>query len=101
MKKLYVVTVETEIVVVADDEADAVDAARDASIDFDLDYAAAPMRFLPWGWDGGEIPFGDADEERTVDEWIAAGAAPELTKRMAAKKAQRATEPSGKSQEGT
>lgn len=99
MKKLYVVSIEVEVVVIADDEEDAREAASDALHEmdsFDHDYNVQPMRFLPGGWDGGEIPFGTRDDdddgpEKDVNAWIAAGAAPELTRRMAEKEAKRST----------
>lgn len=100
MKKLYTVMVEAEVVVLAENEEDAQDAAQEAIDDmgsYDLDYSVQPMLYLPCGWTGGEIPWGaqddDSDEpERTVDAWIALGSAPELTKRMAEREAKKASE---------
>lgn len=100
--KLYTVKVEAEYVCIADDEQSAEDAARAAVEDdsFNLEYSAVPMRFLPFGWDGGEIPWPDPGnepgDEKTVNEWIAVGAAPELTKRMA----ERGASPSSRDSQG-
>lgn len=91
--KLYSVKVETEVIVLANDKAGAEGAAREAIHDmgaYDLDYDISPLRYLPFGWQGGELPWVDPDleaPERTVDEWIEAGAAPELSERMAKRKA--------------
>jgi hypothetical protein len=82
-KKLYTVTIEAEIVVVADDAAEAEEAAHDAMSDlssYDYDISATPMRFLPSGWEMNAIPYGenaDDDPDRTVDGWIRAGAGEE------------------------
>lgn len=102
--KLYRVTVETEIVVVAEDEAGAEDAARQAIDDmgsYDLEYGVQPLRFLPFGWSGAELPWVESDDvpEKTVNQWIDEGAAPELTKRMAEQAAARAARVSPQAKE--
>ncbi len=90
--KLYTVTVEAEFVCLAQDEIGAEYAAREALSDGSgVEFRASPLRYLPMGWDGGELPWTDEDcEEKTVNEWIASGAAPELVARMAKVKAERA-----------
>lgn len=78
MKKLYVVSIETEIVVIAEDEAEAEMAARDAALDVESDFAAREMTYLPSGWESDSIPYGDGDDEdqdRTIEGWVNAGAA--------------------------
>jgi hypothetical protein len=80
--QLYTVTVETEVVVLASSESEAEYEARYAvrhDVD-DLDAYAKPMRYMPGEWDRDAIPFGErdpADPNRTIGEWIDAGAAPE------------------------
>jgi hypothetical protein len=90
-KKLFVVTITTEIIVVADSESDAEHLARyEKDIEWaDVDYSACPMRHMPGEWDGDSIPFGDRLEEepdRTVNAWIERGAAPEYKVRTKAAK---------------
>lgn len=98
--KLYTVTLETEVVVVAEDEEGAERAAADALSEmgsYDLCFSAQPLRFLPIGWDGKELPFPDPDleiPEMDINGWIDAGAAPELTARMA-KRARDTKRPAG------
>lgn len=77
MKRLYVVTLSMEVVVVAEGPSEASRIAEVADIDFhSWDGDAVEMRHLPGDWDLDCIPFGDADPERTVGQWIEAGAAP-------------------------
>jgi hypothetical protein len=94
MKKLYVVTIETEILVVAESEEEASEVAEESLRDIDNDQwdkNARPMLFLPHDWEEGSIPFGDrdpSDPDRTIGGWIKAGAAPEyvaLNKKLKAK----------------
>lgn len=96
MRKLWLVKIETEVVVIAKDEDGAGEAASDALYEMshrDMGFDATPLRYLPFGWSGKEIPWPDPDDqdmpECTVDQWIEAGAAPELVKRMAELKAAR------------
>jgi hypothetical protein len=79
-KQLFTVTVEHEIIVVADSADKAEDLAREADIDEEPDFHATPLRYLPAEWEGDSIPYGDRDEtepDRTVKQWIDAGAAPQ------------------------
>ena len=81
MKQLFVVTMTTEILVVAEDAAEAEKLAqREPHVDWgEPDYHVTPMTYLPADWDGDSIPFGHRDEaepDRTVDQWMALGAAP-------------------------
>lgn len=86
-KKLFVVSIETEVVVLADDEREAErEAERIPLGDCTVDYHAAPMAFMPADWDETAIPFGKTGEsERTIGEWVKLGAAPkyvELNERL-------------------
>ena len=79
MKKLYVVTISMEIVVAAESAKEAEEIASNG-IDDTPDYSAAPMTWLPGSWEPNCIVYGNNDNEesdRTVEEWIALGAAPE------------------------
>lgn len=82
--KLYVVAIETEIVVVADSEEEAEKIAMSQQLDLDgWSYQARDLTDLPGSWDDTSIPFGyceSDDPDRTVGEWIARGAAPKLLK---------------------
>jgi hypothetical protein len=78
-KKLFVVTLTTEVVVVADDLDSAEDLALAAERDRQLEPAAraSEMRYLPGDFDLDSIPFGDCDDsdpDRTIQGWIDAGA---------------------------
>lgn len=87
MKKLWTVTIETEIVVVAETQEDAVDTAEDAMSDlssYDYSTHAAEMVHLPSGWDKGSLPWGDNEPEQTTQQWIDAGAAPAYVASQAA-----------------
>lgn len=74
-RKLYVVSVEAEMLVVASsaEEAKAL-AIQEGEFDFyDDAYRADEMTHIPAGWDLDSIPFGlrdDADPDRTVRDWI-------------------------------
>jgi hypothetical protein len=80
-KKLYVVTVETEIVVVAESREKAVEVAQagDWHGYEEYDYKACEMTWLPGGWTGDAIPYSggldDGECDRDLDEWIDLGAA--------------------------
>lgn len=85
-KRLFTVTIETEILVVAESEAEAAKIAEsDVEVEWhDSDYIARPMDHMPTGWDDKCIPFGDRleeDPDRTVGKWMEAGAAPEFAQR--------------------
>jgi hypothetical protein len=81
-KRLFTVSFETEVVVLADSQEQAEKIAQRSvrSIDADQwDASASPMSCMPGGWDGGCIPFGAGDPQepdRTIAEWIERGAAP-------------------------
>lgn len=85
-KRLFTVTIETEIVVLAEDADEAEEIAIDAidGLDSDAwDSHAMPMATLPAGWEGDAIPYGpgvEDDPDRTVGQWIEQGAAPEYAK---------------------
>lgn len=49
-KKLWTVTMEAEVVVVADSEEEARDAAEQAVIDVDLEMHPVQMHSMPCGW---------------------------------------------------
>jgi len=89
-KKLYTVTIEAEVVVVAESPEEAQEEAEQAVIDTELHFHAVPMHSLPAGWSRESIPFGvgvDEDEDRTTQGWIDVGAAPEFTRLNAEMKA--------------
>jgi hypothetical protein len=81
-KQLFTVTLETEIVVLAENLSSAEGAAKEAQRDIDpgaYTIHAVAMRHLPGDWDLQAIPFGDEDKDdpdRTTEQWIAQGAAP-------------------------
>ena len=83
-KQLFVVTIEVETIVVADGRVEAEELALEIFRDQDgWSSRAVPMDCFPAEWEGNSIPYGDADPEapdRTVDEWIKLGAAPEYGK---------------------
>ena len=88
--RLFTVTITTEVIVLAESESEAQQLARSESdISFsECDYHASPLRYFPGDWDKSSIPFGEQLEEapdRTVGEWIDAGAAPEYKLRPRAK----------------
>lgn len=83
MAKLYTVSISHEVVVIAESEDEAREAAEQAWRDvseYDLDMTPIEMSYLPSGWDGRELPYQANDDlpEQTVDQWIEAGAAPKL-----------------------
>ena len=82
MKKLYTVTIETEIVVLAEGEVEAEEVARRVLRDIDDDAwcsHAQPMRYWPGEWDEDALPYeANSEEDVTIGELIASGAAPEL-----------------------
>jgi len=77
MKGLYIVTLEAEVVVLAESREDAMKIADQISkFDFDLEAGlGTDLTYLPGDWDEGCIPFGES-EDKTIAEWVAAGAAP-------------------------
>lgn len=86
-ERLWIVTVEHEVVVLATDEDSACDAAEEAvaSGDAELPHVyAAPMRYLPGDWDTDCFPFCadgvDCEDGETIAVLIARGCAPEYKK---------------------
>jgi hypothetical protein len=83
VKQLYVGTITTTIVIVAENEDDARDVANNSIREVDDDDFSVEMevmRSVPAGWDKA-IPYGErerTDPDRTVKRWIELGAAPEL-----------------------
>lgn len=84
-KRLFTVTIEADIVVLARDEDEATDIAIETLSHLDdeeWNVSPSRMTYLPGDWDADCIPFGDGvpeDPDRTVGEWIELGAAPEYT----------------------
>lgn len=84
--RLFVVTVTTETVVLAEDAEDAVERARADLTDILHDgegpeITAVPMTYYPGQMDEGCIPYGrrvNADPDRTIGKWVERGAAPEM-----------------------
>lgn len=92
-KQLYVVSIEAEIVVLAESEDQAEKLAKKAKRDVDdWDYRGKAMSHMPSGWEGDCVPFGlseDSDPARDIDGWVEAGAAPEYAALRAKLKALR------------
>ena len=87
-KKLWTVTMQTEVVVVAENEFEAEESAQAALREGDLDHSSVVqgMSYIPSGWNKNSIPWGDRSEEdpdRTLGQWIELGAAPEYQKSLA------------------
>ncbi len=86
-KRLFVVTIEVDTIVIAEDREEAESLAMEQRDDQDgWSSHAVPMSYFPADWEGDSIPFGEADPEapdRTVDQWIELGAAPEYGKLVA------------------
>jgi hypothetical protein len=86
MLKLFTVTLETELVVLANTPEEAEESALDElrSLDrYNYSAQASDMRHLPADWEMGAIPHGTRDSndpDRTIEEWIEKGAAPEYKK---------------------
>lgn len=81
-KRLFVVRLEHELVVLADNAKDAEKEALEAD-DLEWDAHAQEMRYLPGGYEMDEIPWGHRDPaapDRTIKEWVDLGAAPKLMK---------------------
>lgn len=72
--RIYNVTIETEIAVVADSPEEAEEIALEEMRDIDeWDASAAPMTYLPGDWDADSIPFGYRDPaapDRTIAGWL-------------------------------
>lgn len=88
-KRLYNVTIEAEIVVLAESRREAETIASQISIS-DLDpwnETARDFSYMPSDWDEDSIPFGSEDPaniDKTVGEWLKDGAAPEYMETMEA-----------------
>jgi len=81
MKKLYTVTVETELVVLADSPEDAEYDAEHWAREGDFDVFAKEMTYLPNGWEPKCIPYGENNQDtRNIEELIKEGCAPEYIK---------------------
>lgn len=80
-KQLYVVRIETEIVVLAENEKEAENFARYESIDDTPDCRATPMRYIPGTWDHESLVYG-AEGDQDLGTLIDQGLAPEFTKTM-------------------
>jgi len=81
-RKLYTVTIETEIVVLAIDENAAEEAAEGAMHElssYDYSIMASPMRYLPGDWDLDALPYEDDNgdgAELSIGDLVKLGAAP-------------------------
>jgi len=82
-KRLFVVTITRELVVVASDRDEAQMLAQEEESDVEIlepEYMATPMRHLPADWDLDSVPYGYRDPsepDREIGAWIEKGAAPE------------------------
>ena len=83
MKKLYTVTVETEIVVLADSPEDAEYDAEHWAREGDFDVFAKEMAYLPDGWELGCLAYSSESDDRTIGKLIEEGYAPEYVKTKA------------------
>jgi hypothetical protein len=86
-ERLWVVTVEHEVVVLASDEDSACDCAEEVVQSGDAEQPhvyAEPMRYLPGDWDTDSLPFCadgvDCEDGETIAVLIARGHAPEYKK---------------------
>jgi len=83
-KQLYTVRLEHTLIVLAHTPAEATFVAVESLGDLDMEdflSEAQPLRSIPEGYDDDLIPFEwDPDEDITLKEWIARGAAPEYKK---------------------
>ena len=84
MPRLFTVKIETETVVLAENEREAEEVAeqavRDGYVLDNLDAYASPMSYFPPEWDVNCIPYqNNQHEEKTVGAWIALGSAPAYT----------------------
>lgn len=80
MKKLYTVTVESEIVVLADSPEDAEYNAERWAREDSFDSFAKEMTHLPNDWDLESIPYNNYNEDKTIKMLIEEGCAPEYIK---------------------
>lgn len=90
-KRLYNVTIETEIVVLAESRFDAEKiASRIPHQEAHLwDVTAREFSHMPTDWWDNSIPFGNEDPvnpDKTVGEWLEDGAAPEYMETLKALK---------------
>jgi hypothetical protein len=82
-KRLYVVSVETEMVVLAESPQEAKEIAGTEQLEWSVDdasFSALPMMHMPVGWEADNIPFGEGDADDpdlSIEAWIERGAAPE------------------------
>jgi hypothetical protein len=85
-KQLFIVSMTNEVIVVAEDVAEALRLAQDGDVEWsDCYYSAAPMSYFPGDWDINCIPFGkrvEEDPDRTIGDWMKKGAAPEYDARL-------------------
>lgn len=83
MRKLFLVTYATEVVVLAENESQARSIARECVAGRDLHLEpleAQPLDVLPSSWDESCLPYGD-DSDKTIGQWIEDGAAPKYVGR--------------------
>jgi hypothetical protein len=88
MKKLFVVSTELEVVVLAETKEDAEKLVNHERISDlaqgDLGWHAQPMMWMPGDWDTSCLPFGGDDNTdcQTIGELIEEGAAPEYSAQL-------------------
>lgn len=89
-KKLYVVTVETEFVFASESDnpfeveqefqrALANDYTMRDELDSEPDIRASPMSYLPGQYSTADLPWGDNEDDKTIQDFIDEGGAPRLT----------------------
>src|SRR5687767_4810150 len=80
-KQLFVVSLEAEVLVLADSPEDAEERAmRIPGLDVKeaMSAYASPMSYWPVDWEPESFPFGDDQNEKTAGELVAEGAAPDM-----------------------
>lgn len=81
-KQLYIVRIETEVVVLAESPEDAEHEARYGHIDDEPEVSAEPMRYMPGGWERGSLVYG-AEGDQELGTLIDQGFAPKYTALLA------------------
>jgi len=77
MKQLYVVALETEIIVLADNAKEAENIALKTNDNFNPSATATEMTYWPDDWEDDCLPYG-SQNNKTIKELVDAGAAPKL-----------------------
>lgn len=79
MEQLWIVTVQDEVVVLAESAEEAMKLAKKAKHDGTLNpepESATPMTYMPCNWDSDCLPYGNASDADTIGALIKDGRAP-------------------------